>query len=182
MYQEALGGAGEGTVFQPLCRPSAPAEMMLRVAEKVRDSVARIERQMGQLPAETAQWRTTATELNVNGALSGDPKIQSAMFLIADTYVGMARSAEMNHEWYLVKDRLVEMSNEPRTSAQSLKRDRINSSRRGPSSGAGAGQRAHPFLVLRKFGSSAGEYHSAVIQHINAIGDLGSRAHILLDQ
>jgi hypothetical protein len=50
-----------------------------------------------------------ATELNVNAALSCDPKIQSAMFRIADEYERMADLAEMSHKWYSLKDRLVEM-------------------------------------------------------------------------
>ena len=108
MFGATPGGGGEGVVFdvvRKLCRRSSPAEMRLRVAEKVWDSLAKIERQIRKLPAEAEQWRTAATELSVNGALSGDPKIQSAMFRIADRYVCMAHSANMSREWYQLKDR-----------------------------------------------------------------------------
>jgi hypothetical protein len=66
-------------------------------------SLARIERQISELPAQAEQWRKAATELNVNGALSGDPKIQSAIFRIADRYVRMAYSAEISYRLVLAQ-------------------------------------------------------------------------------
>jgi hypothetical protein len=109
---DATPGGGEETVVfgteGQQCRRSSPPEITLRVAEKVRDSHARIKRQMGQLPVQAERWRAAATELNVNGALSNDPKIQSAMFRVSDIYARMARSAEFSYRLALAQNRLFE--------------------------------------------------------------------------
>jgi hypothetical protein len=106
MFDATPGRRGETVVFetkgQP-CRRSSPAEITLRVAEKVRASQARIKRQMSQLPVQAERWRTAATELNVNAALSNDPRIQSAMFRISDRYVRMAHSAEISYRLALAQ-------------------------------------------------------------------------------
>jgi hypothetical protein len=111
MFDAAPRGGEEGIVFDTVrkeCSGSSPTEMGLRVAEKVWDSLVRIERHISKLPAQAERWRAAATELNVNGALSGDPKIQSAMFRIADRYVRMAHSAEIKYRLALAQNRLSE--------------------------------------------------------------------------
>ena len=101
----ATPGGGERTVSDTQCRRWSPTEMRLRVAEKVWGSLARIDRQMNKLPGQAEQWRTMATDLNVNAALNSDPRIQSAMFRIADQYERMARSAEISYEQALRRNR-----------------------------------------------------------------------------
>jgi hypothetical protein len=49
------------------------------------------------LPVQAERWRTAATELNVNGPLSNDLKIQLAMFRISDGNVRMAHLAEISN-------------------------------------------------------------------------------------
>ena len=107
MFDAIPAGGGEGAIFF-----TAPGECgrpslveANRLAEKVRASLARIDRQMSKLPSQAERLRTLATDLNVNGAFSGDPKIQSAMFRIADQYERMACSAEMSYEQYLRRRR-----------------------------------------------------------------------------
>ena len=95
----------ERTVSDTQCRRWSPTEIRLRVAEKVWGSLARIDRQMNKLPGQAEQWRTMATDLNVNAALNGDPRIRSAMFRIADHYERMARSAEISYEQALRRNR-----------------------------------------------------------------------------
>jgi hypothetical protein len=75
----------------------------------VRNSRITINHYQSQLPAEAQQLRTLATDLYVNGALSSDPKTQSAMFGIADRYERTACLAQTSRERFLLKDRLVEM-------------------------------------------------------------------------
>jgi hypothetical protein len=75
---------------------------------------------MSKLSAQAEQWRTLATSLNVNAALNRDPKIQSAMFRIADKYDLMARSAEISHKRYLCRRRHLSIE---RLEFVSLRRD-----------------------------------------------------------
>ena len=112
MFDAIPGGGGEGAVSVTApeeCRRPSPVEENRQLAQRVWDSRARIERQMSELPAQAKRLRTLATDLNVNAALNGDPKIQSAMFRIADQYERMAHSAEMNYERYLRRRRLLEI-------------------------------------------------------------------------
>ena len=49
-----------------------------------------------------------------------------------------------------------------------------------PILGAGAGERAHPLLVLGKFGGGAGINYLAVVKHVGAIGDLDGGHGVLV--
>lgn len=88
-------------------RNSAPqfaAEINLPSAtQRLRRSLASTRRQMTVLPTEARQWRTAATEFNVNAALSCYPEIQSAMFKIAEAYERLACSAEQCYQAYRKK-------------------------------------------------------------------------------
>ena len=112
VFDAIPGGGGEGAVSVTApgeCRRPSLVEANHDLVQKVWDSWARIDRQMSELPAQAKRLRTLATDLNVNAALNGDPKIQSAMFRIADQYERMAHSAEMNYERYLRRRRLLEI-------------------------------------------------------------------------
>ena len=65
--------------------------------ERVRDSVALIDRQMTGLLAQARLWRAAATECQRSAALSSIPHIKSKMFEIAETYEGIALSAEHHY-------------------------------------------------------------------------------------
>ena len=104
---DTILGWGEGAI-DPATTGKKYHDMSLvglRVAERVWDSLARIDRQRSKLSTQAEQWRTLATSLNVNAALNRDPKIRSAMFRIADRYDLMARSAEISYKRYLRKSR-----------------------------------------------------------------------------
>ena len=81
MFDAIPGGGGEGAVSVTApgeCRRPSLVEANHDLVQKVWDSWARIDRQMSELPTQAKRLRTLATDLNVNGALSGDPKILSA--------------------------------------------------------------------------------------------------------
>jgi hypothetical protein len=72
-----------------------------RAAEQVGQAAATIDCQMPVLPAEAQRLRTAATNLNVDGASSNDPKIRSMMFRFADCYEILACLIECCYEAYL---------------------------------------------------------------------------------
>jgi hypothetical protein len=72
-------------------------------AEQVGLAAAAIYRQMSALPAEAQRLRTAAANLNVEGALSNIPEIQSMMFRIADYYEVLACISECRYDAYLRK-------------------------------------------------------------------------------
>jgi len=82
-------------------RPQFVAEINLPSAtQRLRRSLASTRRQMTVLPTEARQWRTAATEFNINAAPSCYPEIQSAMFKIAEAYERLACSAEQYYQAY----------------------------------------------------------------------------------
>jgi hypothetical protein len=108
MVDTTLGWGEEGielVTTRKMCRHSLLADTRLQVAERVWDSLARIDRHMSKLSGQAERWRTMATDLNVNAALNGDARIQSAMFRIADQYERMARSAEISYEQAVRRNR-----------------------------------------------------------------------------
>src|SRR5262249_36859635 len=87
---------------------TAPAaSSFAKTAEQVRKSLASIHREMSMLPTQVEQWRTAATEIRVNAALSTIPNIRSSMFRIAEAYQDMAHMVEQSYASYLKEHRIV---------------------------------------------------------------------------
>ena len=71
--------------------------------ERVRNSLAVVDRQMTGLLAQAQLWRTAATECHQQAALSGIPDIKSKMLGIAKAYEEMAVLAEQYYQAYSKK-------------------------------------------------------------------------------
>ena len=70
------------------------------VMERVRNSLAVIDRQMTGLSAQARLWRAAATECHQQAALSSIPNIKSKMLKIAKTYEEIAALAEQYYQAY----------------------------------------------------------------------------------
>lgn len=64
-------------------------------------SLARLDRQMSEIPAQAQLWRTMATDLNVSSALMTDAKIQASLSGIANQYGRMASRADECYAAYV---------------------------------------------------------------------------------
>ncbi len=71
LYEELLGARCA------VDRESA-ASSFASAAQLTQKAAALIDRQMTALSTEAPKWRTAATDLNVTGALSDDPRIELA--------------------------------------------------------------------------------------------------------
>jgi hypothetical protein len=91
---EALSGARSAV------DRGAAASNFESAARLMIEAAALIDRQMTALSTEAPKWRAAATDLSVTGALSDDPKIESAMFRIADAYDNLAFWAEQRYLTY----------------------------------------------------------------------------------
>jgi hypothetical protein len=84
-------------------------------AAELQKTVALVHRHMTTLPMQAQGWRETATTFNVDAALSRFPKIQSAMFKIADADERMAQVAEQHYHAYRRRHRLLDGSDVERS-------------------------------------------------------------------
>jgi hypothetical protein len=69
----------------------------------VMKSLARVDRQMSEIPAQAQLWRTMATDLNVSSALITDAKIKASLCGLANQYGRMARRADECYAAYVRK-------------------------------------------------------------------------------
>ena len=86
------------TLYWRACENGVPPGM-----ERVRNSLAVIDRQMTGLSTQAQLWRAAATECHPQAALSSIPNIKSKMLEIAKAYKEIAALAEQYYQVYLEK-------------------------------------------------------------------------------